>query len=128
MLNIELATANLKAPMNALKVWLRLATPAERQRLVHIAGTKVSYLYFLSNPAAGYGRTATASMASRLEAASDQIREEGGDAVKRRLPRLLRTDLCPTCRGCSFARRCLGDAAIASEFDYVTMPEDTNGP
>ncbi|WP_374312461.1 hypothetical protein [Dongia sp.] len=110
--------------MHALKVWLRLATASERVKLAEYAGTKVSYLYFLSNPDAAYGRTATADLAGRLEAAAERIRAEGGEDVKRRLPKLLRTDMSPTCRGCAFAQRCLGDAAIASEFGYEAMPKE----
>lgn len=108
--------------MHALKVWLRLATAEERQKLAEYAGTKVSYLYFLSNPEAQYGRRASADLAGRVEQAAERVREEGGDAARKRLPAILRTDLSATCRGCSFAQRCLGDAAIASEFGYEAMP------
>lgn len=108
--------------MHALKVWMRFATGAERERLAALADTKVSYLYFLSNPKAAYGRTATAELAGRLAAAAEQIRQEGGDEVKKRLPALLRTDLSPVCQSCEYARKCLGASAVASEFDYHEMP------
>lgn len=107
--------------MNTLKVWMRLATKPERHRLAELAQTSVNYLYFLSNPKKKYGRTPSAELAQRLEEASDKIRNESAEA-RNRLPRLLRTDLSPTCSGCSFAQRCLGDAAIASEFEYQTLP------
>jgi hypothetical protein len=109
------------SPVNTLKMWLRMSTKAEKEALASAAGTKLNYLYFLSNPDKPYGRQASAEMAQRLEAASDSIRATNPE-VKRRLPRLLRTDLSPTCRGCAFARRCLGDAAIASEFEYLDAP------
>lgn len=108
--------------MHALKVWLKMATAPERELLAKLAGTKLSYLYFLSNPDKDYGRVASAELAGRIAAASDQVRSEGGPDAKRRLPRLLRTDLSPVCQGCAFARRCLGDAAIASEFSYEELP------
>jgi hypothetical protein len=112
--------------LNTLKMWMRSATRAEKQRLAELAGTKVSYLYFLSNPHSRYGREASAELAQRLEAASERIRNESKEA-RARLPKLLRTDLAPVCRGCGFARRCLGDAAIASEFDYIVPPGGGEG-
>jgi hypothetical protein len=36
-----------------------------------------------------------------------------------RLPIVWRTDLVTACRQCEFARRCLGDRALASEFGVV---------
>lgn len=102
---------------------MRSATRAEKMRLADLAGTKISYLYFLSNPDSTYGRAASAELAQRLESASEKIRGESKEA-KARLPRLLRTDLALVCRGCAFAQRCLGDAAIASEFDYVVPPKE----
>ena len=42
-------------------------------------------------------------------------RESGG-----RLPSVYRTELNRACRGCRFAKRCLGDRAIAAEFEVLT--------
>lgn len=112
--------------MNTLKTWLKLATAEERKRLCELAKTKRSYLSFLSNADKAYGRVASADMAVRLEAASDLIRGESAEAMVR-LPRLLRTDLSPVCRACGFAQRCLGDAAIASEFGFLDLPKQASG-
>src|SRR4051812_46604596 len=108
--------------MNTLKLWLSQATTLERNKLSELAGTKRSYLYFLSNPEKSYGRTASAELAQRLEKAAAGVRDTSAEA-KARLPLLLRTDLAPVCLVCAFAKRCLGDKAIASEFDYIEPPK-----
>ena len=102
--------------MSQLKAWMLLASTEEQKALASAAGTSRTYLYHLANDSAGYGRSASADLAGRLEAAAVSI-----NAGNPRLPTLRRTDLCEACRSCSFARKCLGEQAITeSEFRVVT--------
>lgn len=102
--------------MSQLKAWMRIATPDEQKALAKGAGTSRAYLYHLANDAARYGRMASAELAGRIEAAAQPL-----SATNPRLPRLLRTDLAAACRGCEYARRCLGESVITeSEFRVLT--------
>lgn len=105
--------------MHILKLWLSKATTEERQELAdHATKGDTTYLYFISNPDKSYGREPQPLKAALIEEACKKIRDRSADA-KARLPVVTRVDLNTTCRGCSFARRCLGDAVIAAEFEYL---------
>ena len=96
-----------------LKVWMRSATPAERKALVEAVGTSDQYLHHLS---AGedkrYHREAKPALAAAIERETLAMRRPGLEPV-------YRTDLNGTCRECSFARKCLGERATASEFPVL---------
>lgn len=102
--------------MKTMKVWLKLATPEERERLATGANTSVGYLYHLAaDDDAPHARDAHPELARALEKAAAPITADSHG----RLPLLLRTDLSSGCRGCEFAERCLGDKAVASEFRFL---------
>lgn len=102
--------------MNQLKVWMKAATGEQKIALADLAGTS---LQMLNQIAGGYkqeDRSASvrSGLAIRLEKAAKAL-----NAVDGALPELLRTDLSPECRGCDFARRCLGGKMASSGFDVV---------
>lgn len=107
--------------MNALKLWMRAATPEEQQLLAERAGTSRQYLYQLS----GGHRQASAELGAAIEAATRAMAR----ASKGRLPAIYRTDLVSACRECEYAQRCLRDRAVASQFPFVTaeMLGDSEG-
>lgn len=106
--------------MHILKVWLAAATKEERAELAQAASPTAdeTYLYFIANPEKSYGREPRPDKAATIEAAAKRIRDRSGEA-KARLPVISRVDLNTTCRQCALARRCLGDAVIAAEFEYL---------
>lgn len=93
--------------MSQLKAWMRIATAEEQKALAEAAGTSRAYLYHLANDDSKYGRSASPELARNLEEAARPLAQENP-----RLPRLLRTDLASACRGCDFARRCLGESVV----------------
>lgn len=102
--------------MNKLKQWMTAATQQQKIALADLAGTTVP---MLSQIAGGYRRAdreaaVRSGLAIRLEQAAKAINK--GDTV---LPELLRTDLSPECRGCDFARKCLGEKIDKSGFNVV---------
>lgn len=105
--------------MHPLKLWLSKATKDERQELAAAAckGDE-TYLYFIANPDKSYGREPRPDKAALIEETAKKIRDRSAGA-KARLPVITRVDLNATCRGCTLARRCLGDAVIAAEFEYL---------
>jgi len=100
-----------------MKAWMRAATPAEQEMLAKQAGTTRSYLYHLS---AGDDKAYTREPKPKLASAIERISADMHKASKGRLPRIYRTDLVSACRECEFAQRCLGQAAIRSDFPIVT--------
>jgi hypothetical protein len=94
----------------ALRTWLRAATVEERQELADAAAS--GSINSLEQYAGGH-RQCSAEKAIAIEQAAAPITKRS----KGRLPRVLRTDLSAACRGCEFARRCLGQAADASDFE-----------
>jgi len=98
--------------MHVLKQWMALATTAEIEELAREAGTSRNYLYQLCHDDKPHGREASNVLAARIERAAEVITRRSGG----RLPHVLRTDLNAGCRSCEYARKCLGDAAIASHF------------
>lgn len=109
--------------LNPVKVWMRLATADEQQRLADLAETSRQYLYRIANSDKPYARTVKAELAAGIEAASHILHKES----KGRLPKLYRTDMNPTCRGCPYASRCLGERAVASHFDVVQHVGEETG-
>jgi hypothetical protein len=102
--------------MSQFKAWMRIATPEEQRTLAEAAGTSRHYLYHLANDRSRYGRSASADLAGRIEAASRVL-----CASNPKLPIIRRTDLCEACRSCEFARKCLGDQLITeSEFRVIS--------
>ncbi len=79
-----------------LHAWLQLASVAEQEKLAKLANTTRATLHQL----AGGHHIASAAKAAALEHASARMPEH--------LPRLRRTDMCPACRVCEYAKRCGG--------------------
>lgn len=104
-------TVTKREKMTTMKLWMRLASTAQQEDLAQRAGTSRAYLYHL----AGGFREASPELAQRIEQASFAMHRE----TRRKLPKVYRTDLNSGCKACEYAARCLGPAAIASEFDYV---------
>lgn len=82
-----------------MRNWMQSATAEEQAALALNSGSSRPYLYKLARGE----RTASAELAGAIEQAAKGLRAKS----KGRLPRLLRTDLCPACAGCPFAKRCL---------------------
>lgn len=97
---------------NALKAWMTEASTTEQEEMARRVGTSRMYLYALANPNSRYGREARPELAIKIEHATAEMARES----KRRLPRVLRTDLNGHCKACHFAQRCLSDAQY---FDIV---------
>lgn len=91
---------------NPIKLWMRLATVDEQERMAELAGTTRPMLYQYASDQ----RKPSSERAVHIEAATTQMNKES----KRRLPVLYRTDLSSACAQCHFARKCLGTKA---EFD-----------
>jgi hypothetical protein len=94
-----------------MKAWMMAATPPEQITLAEMVGTSRQMLYHY----AGGFREVSASRAGEIEAATKAMAK----ASKGRLPIVYRTDVAEACRGCEYARRCLGDRAVASHFPIV---------
>lgn len=82
---------------NPIKAWMSNATTGEQIKLAKAAKTSRGHLYHLSSGA----RTAGADLAKRLEIASTVLRN-----ANKKLPLLKRTELCPACGSCEYAKRC----------------------
>lgn len=108
-------TMNTITPM---KAWLLAATTDERGLLAQRVGTSAQYLSHLAvNEDRAYKREPKATLAAAIERETKAMAK----ASKGRLPVVYRTDLNATCRGCEFARRCLGDEVVVrSEFPVVS--------
>lgn len=108
-----------------LRAWLRAATAAERELLASRVGTSAQYLLHLAvNDDRAYKREPKPALAAAIERETRLMAR----ASRGRLPVVLRTDLVTACRECEFARKCLGDAALASHFPIVTGVEDDTAP
>lgn len=93
-----------------LRAFLRASTPEEREALAAAAGTTLGQL----NQLAGGHRSASADLAGRLETGIALLRRTA--ATKKRLPEVVRTDLCAACRDCPYAAKVLKGRVITSEF------------
>lgn len=102
--------------MNQLRVWMDAASTNERRQLAELAGTTLGTLHQIAGSYRNKGGlpTVRAGLAVRLEHAAGRLRK-----INRNLPVLVRTDLSADCRGCDFARHCLGDKAIMSDFPIM---------
>ena len=113
--------------MNQLKLWMQAASVDQQVDLAARAGTTRDYLYHLSaDPDKKYARDANPGLAARIEQASLALSKE----TKGKLPKVYRTDLNSTCRGCEFAAKCLGPVAVRSQFDFLPVNNtegDTRG-
>lgn len=96
------------ATMTMLKTWMLAATPEEQETLAQAAATSRKHLYQVSNAERAFS---PAKAALVEKAATDLHRATAG-----RLPLLYRTDLAEACAQCEFAKKCLGAAALRSEF------------
>lgn len=96
---------------DTLKRWMNAAIAEEWRELARGAGTTPGTL----DQYAGRHRNPSAERAIAIEKAAAPITKRSNG----RLPRLLRTDMAVACAGCEFARKCLGMAAVASDFDSV---------
>lgn len=82
--------------MSKLKKWIIAATADELRELAKRADTSIVHIHHL---AAGY-RQASADLAGRIVEAAERV------GRKRKLPELLREDLCAACRDCPYAKAC----------------------
>jgi len=97
--------------LTTMKLWMQAASPEQQFELAKRAETSRQYLYQL----AGGFRDASPALARKIEAASALMHKE----TRGKLPKIYRTDLNPDCRACDFAQKCLGAAAVASEFEFI---------
>lgn len=101
---------NPDTPVTPLKLWMRAATVEEQEQLAKELGTSRGTLYQYGNQHRG----ASVERAIAIEVLTTHMHNES----KGRLPIVYRTDLTAVCRGCAFARKCLGDAIIVrGEFE-----------
>lgn len=94
-----------------LHTWLKAADVDQQQALADAAtngSINMLFQYALGN------RRPSALKAGQIEAAAENIRKRS-----KGLPRIYRTDLTEACRECPYARKCLGQAAVASDFEPV---------
>lgn len=105
-----------KHPITPMKLWLAVATPAEREQLARLANTSVGALYQISSGA----RAPRPGKAGALAAASAELHE-----ANPQLPLLYRTDLAAECAACPFARKCLGEGvALRTDFPIIAIERD----
>jgi hypothetical protein len=97
---------------NMLWMWMRAATADEQELLAVNAGTTRGHLYQVSNAHRSFSPEKAADVARESE--------KMHKASAGRLPILYVTDLADACAGCQYAQRCLGAAAVRSEFQVVT--------
>ncbi len=100
-----------------LKSWLRLADKAEREHLAKAANTSVQYLdHIAADDEASHKRQPKVALAAAIERETQRMNTE----TKGRLPVVLRTELVGACAQCPYARKCLGDAAVAADFPVLS--------
>lgn len=113
--------------MTSMKAWMRASTSAEKDALAERSGTSVAYLHHLAaGEETNYRREAKPTLAAAIERETKVMAR----ASKGRLPVVYRTDLNSACRGCDFARRCLGDdVVVRGSFPIAVEVEagDTEG-
>lgn len=94
-----------------LRAWMAAATSEEQKLLAARIESSVGTLYQYSS---GH-RQVSAARGIAIERETKAMAR----VSKGRLPVVWRTDTVAACRSCDFARRCLGDKALASEFPIV---------
>lgn len=97
--------------INPFAAWMKAATSSEQVALAEAIGSTRETLYQYST---GHRQPST-ERAGQIEVETLKMAK----VSKGRLPEVLRTDLVPACRACPYARRCLGERALASEFPIV---------
>ena len=97
--------------MNAFKVWMEAASPEQQQRLADHLGTTRPVLYHYSSKF----YQMSPERARKVEGFTIALHKE----TKGELPKVYRTDLNGACRECEFAAKCLGEAAVVSEFEFL---------
>lgn len=97
--------------IHPLRAWLRAATTEEQNLLAERVGTSRGMLWQY----AGGHRQASADRAGAIE----RVTAEMHRSSRGRLPRIYRTDVSSACLQCEYARRCLGERALISEFPIV---------
>ena len=111
----------MNTTITPMKAWLNAATLAERELLAKNAGTSAQYIAHLAvNDDKLYKREPKPTLAAAIERETKAMAK----ASKGRLPIVWRTDLVTACRQCEFARKCLGEAAVRSEFPVVVGAPD----
>lgn len=90
--------------MNIFKTWMRAATPGEQETMASLLGTSRSMLYQIS----GGFKPVSAERGAGIE----RVAADMHTASLGRLPLIYRTDLVDACRGCEFARQCLGAEVV----------------
>lgn len=101
---------------NTLARWMELATVREKEELAERVGSSYAYVVFhLPKTERKNWREPKPALAAGIEEATIAMAR----ASKGRLPVVYRTELNSACRGCKFAARCLGDKAIAAEFEVL---------
>jgi len=95
------------------RAWMGAATTDEQKLLAERIGSSVGALHQYSS---GHRR-----MSAERGIEIERVTREMARVSKGRLPIVYRTDMVTACRGCEFARSCLGtDIAVRSEFAIVT--------
>lgn len=97
--------------LTQLKIFMRAATPDEQETLAKRAGTSRGMLYLVSSGHRNFGPEKAAEI--------ERVTRVMHRASKGRLPRIYRTDLASACAACEYAQKCLGSAAVRSEFPIV---------
>ena len=105
--------------MSSMKAWMQAADPLQQFELAKRAETSRQYLYHLS----GGFRDASPALARRIERVTLSMNKE----TKGKLPKVYRTDLNKDCRECEFAAKCLGAAAVASDFAFLPSDDSEGG-
>ena len=105
--------------MNALKRWMEAATPEQQEDLAEHLETSRNVLYQYS----GEFRNMSAGRAREIEEFTLRLHKE----TKGKLPKVYRTDLNADCRACDFAQKCLGAAAVASDFAFLPADDSEGG-
>lgn len=80
------------------KDWMEKATTLEKEILAAESSTTLSYLYSIASGQ----RTASADVAGRIEKAAKNLYKQS----KRRLPKIIRSDIAPACAACPYAPKC----------------------
>jgi hypothetical protein len=114
---LPLNPSDTMTTISTLKAWMRQATSHEQKLLADRVGTSQQYLnHIAASEEAAYKREPKPALAAAIERETKVMAK----ASKGRLPIVYRTDLNSTCRGCDFARRCLGDdVVVRSEFPVI---------
>lgn len=97
--------------ISPMKAWMASATPDEQELLAKRVGTTRAMLYQY----AGGHRQASAERAGEIE----RVTAEMHKSSRGRLPLIYRTDISRACLSCQYARKCLGERALISEFPIV---------